>query len=139
MTTIKERLKVCGLATVMWLIQCFDSHVPCREVKLAEFGPCPDHQRSMDTGYMSLDGRGGRMRIECLPRGKCYLSIYISPATGMMFFYRKPYCSSLFIYTCCYTPISDPPTNRCSFVKIVWGYTVLREFPQSFCSCSHCL
>jgi hypothetical protein len=44
-TIVKERLKVCGPATVArsYPVLCFDSYVPRREVKLVELGTCPGH------------------------------------------------------------------------------------------------
>ena len=43
-------------------------------------------------------------------------TVYIS--TSVVFLHRKPFCFSPFTYTCSYTLISAPPTNRCSFVKV---------------------
>jgi hypothetical protein len=66
------------------------------------------------------------MCIECLPRGELlFASLQSIHQRALCFFHRKLSCSSPFISTCSYTPISAPPTNRCSFVKIAWAYTVL--------------
>ena len=119
MTIIKEKSKVCGPATTVepiGALMLIYSAEKSSWLNLARAPTTSDQWRQATCRLREEEEEGCVLNVYLEVSDSCSPTVYIS--TIMISFHSKLSCSSPSTYTYCCTPISAPPTNRCSFVKI---------------------